>query len=438
MRLVAVLGLLFFSPPVFAKLDARDALLIKPPADGGRYLNMYQSKNLYQWGYNFGFMADYAFEPVKEISGSTGLRVRGVIDDLYTGNIYGALGLTDWFSVGVNMPLGYETFFDPNSAQVVPPKEKKFVLGDPRLDLKFRFLDIDRYNVGLGAVVFGEFPVGNSRMFFANGRVVGGGKFILDFAIADHVFITLNAGAEYMRAQIFNNRTQARVGSLLMGGAGIDWAITDTWALMAEAYTETLMQRPFQFENERPGEALGGVRFTPQTFAKGLGITLGGGAGLPRMHGFGSPDWRALAQINFRRSDVVTLPPPPPPVELEASYEEKIVITQTIHFEFNKAAIRPVSYPILNDVIAVLQRNPLIKKVRIEGHTDSVGSDTYNQKLSQKRADSVRNYLIEHDISPSRLEAIGYGESRPIADNESVEGRARNRRTDFTVTDSAE
>jgi outer membrane protein OmpA-like peptidoglycan-associated protein len=126
-------------------------------------------------------------------------------------------------------------------------------------------------------------------------------------------------------------------------------------------------------------------------------------------------------------------PPPPPPVEVEAAVEEKIVITQKIHFEFDRAVIRSISYPIIDDVAYLLQRNPQIQLVRVEGHTDWIGSDAYNQNLSERRANAVREYLIRKGIAPSRLVAVGYGETRPIADNNTVKGRARNRRTEFTV-----
>ncbi len=72
-------------------------------------------------------------------------------------------------------------------------------------------------------------------------------------------------------------------------------------------------------------------------------------------------------------------------------------------------------------------------KIEIAGHTDSVGSEMYNLRLSEARANAVRDYLIQHGISPDRLIAKGYGESRPIAPNTTREGRAKNRRVEFTV-----
>jgi outer membrane protein OmpA-like peptidoglycan-associated protein len=84
-------------------------------------------------------------------------------------------------------------------------------------------------------------------------------------------------------------------------------------------------------------------------------------------------------------------------------------------------------------VVDIMKQNPDIRKVRVEGHTDSKGSDAYNIKLSQRRANAVRDYLIAHGVEADRLVAVGYGETRPVADNGTAEGRARNRRVEFTI-----
>ncbi len=120
------------------------------------------------------------------------------------------------------------------------------------------------------------------------------------------------------------------------------------------------------------------------------------------------------------------------PYKLIKVTKKKIVIKQKIYFQTGKAIIRPESFPVLDEIVQVLKDNPWIR-LRIEGHTDSVGSAAYNLRLSQKRANAVRNYLISKGIDPSRLEAVGYGESRPIAPNTTPEGRAKNRRVEFVI-----
>ncbi len=111
---------------------------------------------------------------------------------------------------------------------------------------------------------------------------------------------------------------------------------------------------------------------------------------------------------------------------------EKIVLVG-IYFDFNSAVIKPESYPVLDDAARVLKARPKMR-VEISGHTDSIGSDSYNQKLSFQRANSVKQYFVTyHNIDPSRLNAVGYGERQPIADNRTKSGRDLNRRIEFKV-----
>lgn len=112
---------------------------------------------------------------------------------------------------------------------------------------------------------------------------------------------------------------------------------------------------------------------------------------------------------------------------------DKIEIKKQIRFKTGKAIIRArISFMILDQVSQVLKSNPDIKVV-IEGHTDSRGSASYNLRLSDDRAHSVREALVERGVDPGRLEAIGYGESKPIASNKTRKGRATNRRVEFNI-----
>ncbi len=104
-----------------------------------------------------------------------------------------------------------------------------------------------------------------------------------------------------------------------------------------------------------------------------------------------------------------------------------------IYFDFNKATIKSESHAALQDAARIMQDNPTIR-VEIQGHTDSKGSDEYNQNLSERRAQSVVTYIVQNfAISASRLVGKGYGESNPIASNATEEGRALNRRVEFFI-----
>ncbi|MFO7258173.1 MAG: OmpA family protein [Bacteroidota bacterium] len=105
---------------------------------------------------------------------------------------------------------------------------------------------------------------------------------------------------------------------------------------------------------------------------------------------------------------------------------------KNVYFDFDKTTLKEESYPELDKVVAFLQQNPTVE-IEIAGHTDYMGSDEYNLNLSQGRCQSVVDYLVSQGIDAYRLTAHGYGESRPIDTNETDQGRANNRRVEFTV-----
>ncbi len=154
--------------------------------------------------------------------------------------------------------------------------------------------------------------------------------------------------------------------------------------------------------------------------------------GCPDRDGDGVPDHR----------DACPDDPLPPGIDPEGSdgcprlaylTEGTITITQKVNFETGKAKVAPSSFELLEAVAAVLREHGSIVKLEVAGHTDNVGSERYNQRLSQRRAEAVRSFLIEAGIEPERLVAKGYGEAVPLTTNRTESGRAKNRRVEFTV-----
>lgn len=119
-------------------------------------------------------------------------------------------------------------------------------------------------------------------------------------------------------------------------------------------------------------------------------------------------------------------------VELKKIDIGKSIVLKNIFFDFDKATIRPESANELERLIKLLNENPTLK-IELGSHTDSKGSDDYNQKLSQSRSQSVVTYLIGKGIATDRLVAKGYGETVPVATNDTDEGRQQNRRTEFKI-----
>ena len=123
-------------------------------------------------------------------------------------------------------------------------------------------------------------------------------------------------------------------------------------------------------------------------------------------------------------------PTPPPRVEVR---DNKIAISEKIQFAHDEATIMAVSFGLLDEIVAVIEKNPHIKKIQIEGHASSEGGVRHNQKLSEARARSVMKYLTEHGIAQDTLIAKGFGVDKPIADNATEPGREQNRRVEFNI-----
>jgi OOP family OmpA-OmpF porin len=129
-------------------------------------------------------------------------------------------------------------------------------------------------------------------------------------------------------------------------------------------------------------------------------------------------------------------PPPPPPAPAPKPapkpVAEKVTLAADVLFDFDKAVIKPEGKSKLDDLANKVKAINLEVVIAI-GHTDSIGSDAYNQKLSVRRAESVKAYLVSKGIEPNRIYTEGKGEKQPVASNKTKEGRAKNRRVEIEV-----
>src|SRR6185295_5539536 len=126
-------------------------------------------------------------------------------------------------------------------------------------------------------------------------------------------------------------------------------------------------------------------------------------------------------------------PPPPPPEPTPAAIPpvtKQRIVLRGVNFAFNSAEIEPAARPVLDQAAELLKENPGVD-VRVEGHTDAIGSDEYNRELSVRRAEAVYRYLVNRGIDPERFTVEGFGKTRPIASNDTESGRAQNRRVEL-------
>ena len=111
----------------------------------------------------------------------------------------------------------------------------------------------------------------------------------------------------------------------------------------------------------------------------------------------------------------------------------RATLTTAVHFDYDQSELRPDDRAILDAKVPILQANPNVK-IRVAGHTDERGSDEYNLALGQRRAATVKRYLIDHGITDARIETISYGEERPVAQGSDESAYAQNRRAEFEIT----
>jgi OOP family OmpA-OmpF porin len=139
------------------------------------------------------------------------------------------------------------------------------------------------------------------------------------------------------------------------------------------------------------------------------------------------------ALIGHAICDEEEVPPPPPPPPAPAPVVKKKIVLRGVNFDFNKSTLQPAGKPILDEAARILKDNPTLN-IQVQGHTDSIGSAKYNVGLSDRRAATVKNYLVSQGVSASRLTTKGFGLTQPIASNETADGRAQNRRVELVPT----
>lgn len=370
-------------------------------------------------------------------------RIDQVVDWFLTTDLLLSVGVTKNFSLGINIPVIFTSEIEPIVSEV---GDDHMFLGDPVLTAKWR-LRTNRHEglnrVGIALIPFMTIPASDTNRFFGDTNVTGGFRMVVDRPIASRHYLTMNLGLRFReRERILNLNVNHEVLAGL--GYGIRILKEKKLDLFTEVYGSTTTANFLSEEVSSPLELVLGLKKSWNRWQ----LALGGGRGLN--NGYGAPDWRVFAGVTYAPAVEVTLAPPvqaapaPTPVatplpKAKVAPPPSPVLTipalsfGKILFETNRAVIQPASFVTLDHVVKVLAAHPEVKRVRIEAHTDSQGKAEYNLLLSERRAKSVRAYLEKKEIDPSRLESKGYGESRPIETNSSIEGRRANRRVEFTI-----
>jgi OmpA-OmpF porin, OOP family len=360
-------------------------------------------------------------------------------------------------------------------------------LGDLRVGVKVPVLNQGRFPVALGALLDLRLPTGNEKAF------TGEGFMAVPTAIATRSFgrarldaqlgYKIRGTGQYAQLVVHDGFTYGVGGSLDLPPL----SRLDRWKAILELTGE--WPRGYDLSGARyraPLSTRGGVR---AFLARNIAVEAGAGTGLGEA-GYGRERWRVFAGVRWtelglggpdedddgdgvpNRIDLCPHEPGPPeldgcpdsdgdgipdredrcphepgpaendgcPVKVdEAVVEietERLTVKDSIQFDSGKDTIKKQSFPILDQVAKLLSEHTELKKIRVEGHTDNVGSASYNKDLSERRAASVVRYLVGKGVARTRLEPAGFGFERPIASNATALGRAKNRRVEFRIVTS--
>jgi len=219
------------------------------------------------------------------------------------------------------------------------------------------------------------------------------------------------------------------------------WAL---WALALMGVSGcgmTQKQRNYTIAGAIAGGAVGaGIGSIPDADGDQERTYTGIGAGVGAILGAAIGYWLAGEEPVVAQAPAPPPAPPPAPAPAPRAApspaESKRIVLRGINFDFDKANIKREFVPVLDEAAQILKDNPSVR-VTIEGHTDSRGSDVYNQRLSERRANAVKQYLTSKGVAADQLDTVGRGEQEPVAPNttpdgkDNPEGRAMNRRAEL-------
>ncbi len=387
---------------------------------------------LIRGSYDFVNDALIAIDPTRTIDRFS------VVRRLHSVGLGGGWMVTKRFLIGIEVPLHYVRLggdFITNYS--LTRDTSKWVLGDINLRAKIR-LTSDDSSVNAAIMPYAIFPTGNANYFISDDSYGFGGKLIVDAEVLPILHLYGNAGYTYVpHAEFLNIDRTRRVE--LAAGAYVK-VLGDKLGLNGEVINAITL--PGYDKDQNPiairvgfrartgivrwyfGGALEGVQN-----ARSNDVSLYAGVKMP----FGT--WE-------EKPEPAAPLPDPEPITVEKKIEilkENLSIRREINFETAKDVILPESFGELDSAADIInQYGQYISTITIEGHTDSRGSDPYNLDLSQRRANSVKKYLVEKGVPSDKLQAIGYGERQPKVKEIDAATLRINRRVEFKVSESIE
>jgi outer membrane protein OmpA-like peptidoglycan-associated protein len=431
-----ILFIFIIKTKVYSNIIGTDAQNFNPTTNGIDFVTVHSSKTLAPGILNLGIFFNYAvntFPVFRDINtaGTVVQTTTSTNDSLTAGDFNFGLGLMKDWDFGISFPVIYNQTVK-NSENL--GRFENAGITEVRVNTKYRFAGNETW--GIAAIL----TVNINRI--ENNPYVGNDPGpITNFELAANTEIS-----DINIALNFGHRWRSPGGKIV--GIGIDpipnqfiysaaasyrFGFIDTKVIFEILAAEPSQQTANATDRELSSyEMLLGAKHDVNTHT-----ALHFGTGAEISHGTATPDWRLYVGINYAMGPLFAKKTVEFQVAEKASstYSPEIISLKDLKFDFNSTNIADQSIAELNGVVELLRNDAkLIKRIEVEGHTDSVGSAAYNEKLSQKRADAIKKFLGDNlGLDQEQILSTGYGEEFPIADNANYQGRSTNRRVNLKI-----
>lgn len=451
MKKTTVLFLLlaaFSSNSSYANVVGADTQNFNPLTSGLDFITVHSSETLKPGILNLGLFLNYAVNTLPNYEDATTQSRTNFSDSLLSSDLNFGLGLMRNWDIGFSFPVLLYQNVD-SDAPAFRGQYEQTGLTEIRGNTKYRFYGDDRG--GLAAILSFNLNQIEDNPFAGTDP---GPTYNLELA-ADTVVKELwtvggNLGYRFRDSgKAIAGVPVIPFGDQWIGSMAVSYLLTQWDIKVVSELFGSYPVESHKFASDRELSSLEMLLGAKADLTPDLAFHVGAGTEL--IHGTASPDWRVYTGINwavgplFSKSDqAIVRVEEPVGQNIDEDYDEDPFEVRAIPlkketfrgkdilFEFNSDVIHPDAMNSMKGFVEYLQKSGFVKLV-IEGHTDSIGSESYNQSLSERRAARVRQTLVSLGLPSQKVTSIGYGETLPIADNGNFQGRAINRRVEFQV-----
>ena len=448
-RFAALILSIFLTPVVSANVVGNDAQNFNATTSGLDFVTVHSSETLEPGIFNLGLFVNQAVNtlPYYDETDSGGRQTRINPNDALLGaDINMGVGLMKNWDVGLSLPQVLYQSVNAGGSHIQFGQTGNTEI---RANSKLRLWGTNSYGVAVvGSASFNR--IQNNPYAGEGAGPTYTAELVADTTIRD-IALAINLGYRWRNpGKKLEDFPLEPFSNQLIGSLAASYLLSslDT-KVIAEVYGAKPAQSvSYEFDRKQSSaEALLGIKHDITN-----NVALHSGFGTELLHGVSSPDWRIYAGINWSFGPKFNRPEHPvkttatggvtsltqqtaDPFSGDATADVERVIVYDVLFEYDSDhLVKGDAEKTLGRLVDYLNKSPKFKRVIIEGHTCTIGSKDYNMDLSRRRAQTIRRWLIEKfKVDPKKVDAVGYGPTKPIGDNGNFQGRQMNRRVEFKI-----